>query len=122
MLGDTELIEKTAQALYDHPRFPRYSIDILVCPEAKPYAHPRPRQTPSSQLYRGEEVPEVLHEQSGRGKTTSITTAGEQLLVLDGPDVESIRGRNVCIVDDVVSTGGSITRWRSFWRRWAARS
>jgi adenine phosphoribosyltransferase len=35
MLGDTELIERTAQALYEHPALPRYDIDILVCPEAK---------------------------------------------------------------------------------------
>jgi adenine phosphoribosyltransferase len=41
-------------------------------------------------------------------KVKSITTAGEQFLVLDGIDVEKIRGRNVCIVDDVVSTGGSL--------------
>ena len=35
MLGDTELVEKAARAIYEHPAFPRYTIDILVCPEAK---------------------------------------------------------------------------------------
>lgn len=38
----------------------------------------------------------------------SITTAGEQHLYLDGHDAEKIRGRRVCIVDDVISTGESL--------------
>jgi adenine phosphoribosyltransferase len=33
MLGDTELVEKTAAALYS--KLPKYNIDILVCPETK---------------------------------------------------------------------------------------
>ncbi len=35
MLGDTELTEKTAKAIFEHKDFPRYDIDILICPEAK---------------------------------------------------------------------------------------
>lgn len=38
----------------------------------------------------------------------SITTAGEQHLYLDGHDAERIRGKRVCIVDDVISTGESL--------------
>ena len=41
-------------------------------------------------------------------KVESITTIGEQMLVLDKPDADKIKGKNVCIIDDVVSTGGSI--------------
>jgi adenine phosphoribosyltransferase len=42
----------------------------------------------------------------------SITTAGEQTLVLDGKDAASLRGSRVGIIDDVVSTGGSLRALR----------
>ncbi|NPV69365.1 MAG: adenine phosphoribosyltransferase [Firmicutes bacterium] len=38
----------------------------------------------------------------------SITTKGTQKLVLDGVDVERVKGRRIVVVDDVVSTGGTI--------------
>ena len=38
----------------------------------------------------------------------SITTAGEQHLYLDGVDAEKIRGKQICIIDDVISTGESL--------------
>jgi adenine phosphoribosyltransferase len=41
-------------------------------------------------------------------KTKSITTDTEQALVLDGADIPRLTGKRVCVVDDVVSTGGSL--------------
>ena len=38
----------------------------------------------------------------------SITTSGEQHLYLDGHDAEKLRGKKVCILDDVISTGESL--------------
>ena len=38
----------------------------------------------------------------------SITTAGEQHLYLDGADADKIRGKRICIIDDVISTGESL--------------
>jgi adenine phosphoribosyltransferase len=38
----------------------------------------------------------------------SITTSAMQTLVLDGTDAQRVRGRKVAVVDDVVSTGGSL--------------
>lgn len=38
----------------------------------------------------------------------SITTTGEQFLYLDAVDVEKIKGKKVCILDDVISTGESL--------------
>jgi adenine phosphoribosyltransferase len=107
MLGDTELVERSAAALYE--KLPRDAIDMLVCPEAKaiPLA-----QALASLL----KVNYVVVRKSVKGymrepvveRTKSITTLEEQLLVLDGADVQKLSGRHVCIVDDVVSTGGSL--------------
>ena len=41
-------------------------------------------------------------------KVESITTVGEQNLVLDRVDIDKIVGKNVAIIEDVVSTGGTI--------------
>ncbi|MGB9728182.1 MAG: phosphoribosyltransferase family protein [Nitrososphaeria archaeon] len=38
----------------------------------------------------------------------SITTKEKQSLILTEDDVESVRGKRVCVIDDVVSTGGTI--------------
>jgi adenine phosphoribosyltransferase len=38
----------------------------------------------------------------------SITSFGEQTLVLNGLDAERIRGKRVCIIEDVIATGGSV--------------
>jgi adenine phosphoribosyltransferase len=110
MLGDTELIEKSAQALYGHPSFPRYDVDVLVCPEAKaiPLTHVLAKLVQVNYIVVRKSVKSYMKDPVTE-TVSSITTAGEQQLVLDGIDAERIRGRNVCIVDDVVSTGGSIS-------------
>ena len=41
-------------------------------------------------------------------KVRSITTQGEQTLIIDTADAEKIRGKRVVIVDDVISTGESL--------------
>lgn len=50
-----------------------------------------------------------LYMQDGISVTVkSITTAGEQTLYLSRHDVELLNGKKVAIVDDVISTGGSL--------------
>ena len=39
----------------------------------------------------------------------SITTDGEQMLYMDGADAAKMKGKRVLILDDVISTGGSIS-------------
>lgn len=109
MLGDTELIEKTSKAIFDLEYFPKYNIDIIVCPEAKaiPLAHSIASLLKVNYVVIRKSVKSYMVEPIVE-KVTSITTKDEQLLVLNGSDANRLRGRNVCIVDDVVSTGGSI--------------
>ena len=38
----------------------------------------------------------------------SITTEGEQKLYMDGADAAKMKGKRILILDDVISTGGSL--------------
>ncbi len=42
-------------------------------------------------------------------KVKSITTADEQRLYLDAEGRKMLNGKKVCLIDDVVSTGGTFT-------------
>ena len=109
MLGDTDLIEKCADALFYQLDTRKLDIDIIVVPEAKGIALAHCISNHMSVDY-------VVARKGVKGymtdpmveKVQSITTIGAQTLVLDKCDVEKLDGKNVCIVDDVVSTGGSI--------------
>lgn len=52
----------------------------------------------------------------------SITTQHDQDLYLSGEDAAKMKGKKVLIVDDVISTGESRTRWKNWSIRRAARS
>lgn len=109
MLGDTELTEKVAKALFEHKDFPRFDIDIIVCPEAKaiPLAHSIANLLGVNYVVVRKSVKSYMEDPIIEN-VKSITTTTEQLLVLNGIDANKLYGRNVCIVDDVASTGGSI--------------
>ena len=105
MLGDAELtVAAAAELLKKCPDF-----DILLTAEAKgiPLAHEMSRQSGKPyvcarkgvKLYMKEPV--VVEDQS-------ITTAGKQKLVIDRKDLDAMNGKRVLIVDDVISTGGSL--------------
>jgi len=109
MLGDTKLVEAAADALVSHPAFPREIVDLLVCPEAKaiPLTHAIAVRLGCNYVVVRKNVKSYMQEPLVES-VTSITTAGMQTLVLDGPDCAALSGKNVCIIDDVVSTGGSL--------------
>jgi len=109
MLGDTDLIEKCADALFYQLDIRKLDIDIIVVPEAKGIAL-------AHCISKHMSVDYVVARKGVKGymtdpmieKVQSITTIGAQTLVLDKCDVEKLEGKKVCIIDDVVSTGGSI--------------
>ena len=111
MFGDTELVERCALHLSIHTDFPKEvdAIDVLVCPEAKaiPLTHALARVLHLGYVVARKSVKGYMTDPMIE-KVQSITTIGAQTLVLDKCDVEKLEGKKVCIVDDVVSTGGSI--------------
>ncbi len=110
MFGDTELIETCAETIIFHKDFPHFSeIDILCSPEAKsiPLVHAIARKLEKNYVIARKSVKGYMSDPMVE-KVQSITTIGAQTLVLDKCDVEKLENKNICIVDDVVSTGGSI--------------
>ena len=51
----------------------------------------------------------VSAEVNGQHEVVSITTQKAQTLCLDGKDALAVKGRRVAIVDDVISTGESLS-------------
>ena len=110
MFGDTELIEACAEGIILHPDFPPVNeIDLLCSPEAKsiPLVHAVARRLGINYVIARKSVKGYMSDPVIE-KVQSITTIGAQTLVLDKSDVEKLKGRNICIIDDVVSTGGSL--------------
>lgn len=106
LLGDTALVEAAAEALAE--AMPP-GIEALVTPEVKavPLAHALSRRTGLPYVVvRKTEKPYMVG--ALKRSVRSITTGRPQDLVLDGGDMPTLRGRRVAIVDDVVSTGGTL--------------
>jgi len=106
LLGDTLLTETAADELVK--RIP-HGVQTLVTPEVKavPLAHAMSvRSGLPYVVARKTEKPYMVG--AVRKTVTSITTGRPQDLVIDGADIEKLRGRKVAIVDDVVSTGGTL--------------
>lgn len=106
MLGDTELIEAVASAMVG--LLPQ-GVDYLVAPETKaiPLVHAMARQMGLDYVVLRKRA-KVYMINPLKVTVKSITTHGEQELILDGADAEKIRGKNVALIDDVISTGGSL--------------
>ncbi len=106
VISDTELIQACAPEIAARLG----EVDVIVTAEAKGIAL---SYEISRLLGKKEFIVARKSEKSYMRDTVavsvhSITTKGEQHLVLDGTDAEKIRGKNVCLIDDVISTGESL--------------
>lgn len=107
LLGDDELSAAAARAIL--PQLP-HQFDFIVTVESKgiPFAH-------DLALYSGH-TPSIVIRKSVKAymdspvitNVNSITTQHSQKLVLDGTIATQLRGKQVVIADDVISTGNSL--------------
>lgn len=111
LLGDTEFVEACAKALAE--KLASEDYDILVTAEAKsiPLIHALSVQTHKPYVV----LRKVYKPYMGvalSAETLSITTGQPQMLYLDEKDSDSIRGRRVILLDDVISTGSTLQGMR----------
>lgn len=111
ILGDTELVEACARELGQ--KLAGVDYDILVTAETKsiPLAHAVSVVTKKPYIvFRKSYKPYMGN--ALEAETLSITTGEPQTLYLDEKDLESMRGKKVIIVDDVISTGSTLQGMR----------
>ena len=106
LFGDVEMTEVAARELI--ARAPEF--DIILTAEAKSIAlaHEMARAAGRNDYIIARKHVKVYMENPISTTAVSITTPGVQELFLGQDDVDLIKGKRVLIVDDVVSTGGSL--------------
>ena len=106
MFGDVELTVHCAAELLK--RAPDY--DYIIAPEAKaiPLLYEMARQSGANRYFVARKKAKAYMKGVFEVKVQSITTAGEQSLIIDAEDAEFISGKRMLIVDDVISTGESL--------------
>ena len=106
IFGDVELTVHCARELLK--RAPEY--DYLIAPEAKaiPLIYEMARQSGAEKYFLARKKAKAYMQGVFEVKVQSITTAGEQTLVLDAEDAAQLKGKRLLVLDDVISTGESL--------------
>ena len=106
--GDAELTVACATELLK--LVPADSYDYLLTAEAKsiPLIHEMARQSGAFTYFIARKGPKAYMPDPIFVEDQSITTAGTQKLYLGRDDAEKIRGKRILLIDDVISTGGSL--------------
>ena len=106
IFGDVELTCACAgELLKKAPDF-----DYMVAPEAKaiPLIHEMARQSGRNDYFLVRKNKKAYMNGVFEVDDVSITTAGTQKLYMDGADAAKMNGKRILVLDDVISTGGSI--------------
>lgn len=106
--GDAELTVACARELLK--LVPQEEYDYLFTAEAKsiPLIHEMARQSGAEKYFIARKGPKAYMPDPIHVEDQSITTAGVQKLYLGRDDADLIRGKRILIIDDVISTGGSL--------------
>ena len=106
LFGDVELTECCARELCKLA--PEH--DVMITAESKgiPLIHAMCAASGENRYVLARKSVKLYMKDVIKCETQSITTAATQTLYLDGADAEYMRGKRVLIVDDVISTGGSL--------------
>ena len=107
IFGDAELTVACARELLK--KAPEY--DYLITAEAKgiPLIHEMARQNEDDFYVLVRKNPKLYMQEVFEVTVNSITTAKEQKLYLDKADADKMKGKRILIIDDVISTGESLS-------------
>lgn len=107
ILGDTEIVEKTAPLIAE--KLPK--IDYIVTAEAKgvPLAYEISKILNLKSYIVARKSVKAYMKDVIEAEVNSITTTNPQKMYLNGEDAEKIKGKNIALVDDVISTGESLS-------------
>ena len=108
VFGDAELTVACAAELLK--LVPSDAYDYMLTAEAKsiPLIHEMARQSGASKYFVARKGPKAYMTDPIHVEDRSITTAGVQKLYLGKEDADLIRGKRILLMDDVISTGGSL--------------
>ena len=106
LFGDVELTENCAKELAGLAP----AHDVMLTAESKgiPLIHAMARILGENRYILARKSVKLYMTDVVACEVQSITTAAKQTLYVDGKDAEFMRGKRVLIVDDVISTGGSL--------------
>ncbi len=107
ILGDTELVQACARELAKQLKDIKF--DVFVTAEAKsiPLAYALSAEMKKPYVILRKTYKPYMGD-ALRAETLSITTGQPQTLILDEKDRELLKGRQILIVDDVISTGSTL--------------
>lgn len=107
ILGDTEIVCASAKEIVK--KLP--VVDVLVTAEAKgiPLAFEISRLLKMKKYIVARKSIKPYMNSPIIDEVVSITTQKEQMLVLDQQDALEIKGKRVALIDDVISTGESLS-------------
>ncbi len=107
IFGDVELTVRSAEALLKKaPPF-----DVMITAESKgiPLIHEMAKQCGQNKYLLARKAPKLYMKDAEGIDVKSITTEKKQTLYIDAGDLEYMRGKRVLIIDDVISTGESLS-------------
>lgn len=109
VLCDVDFTERIGGKL--GARIREYKLDCLFTAESKslPLVYEIARQLGHKEIAIARKNVKAYMDLYLVEEVKSITTRGSQKLVIDRENVERIKGRKIGIVDDVVSTGGTMS-------------
>ena len=106
--GDAELTVACAREMLK--LVDQDSYDYMLTAEAKsiPLIHEMARQSGAAKYFIARKGPKAYMPDPIHVEDQSITTAGAQKLYLGRDDADLICGKRIVLMDDVISTGGSL--------------
>ncbi len=111
ILGDTELVQACAGALAERLKDTAYDIFVTAETKSIPLAYALSLVTHKPYVILRKSYKPYMGK-ALQAETLSITTGEPQTLYLDEKDRELVAGKQVVIVDDVISTGSTLQGMR----------